>query len=48
MNEAEAELESFIAKFDADNQLLIRSLRAALRERLPACAELVWTTTISW
>lgn len=42
MNEAEAQLESFIAKFDPDNQALIRSLRAVLRTRLPACAELVW------
>ncbi|MEO7026862.1 MAG: hypothetical protein ABI056_04825, partial [Caulobacteraceae bacterium] len=42
MNQKEAQLESFIAKFDLDNQILIRSLRAVLQKRLPSCAELVW------
>lgn len=38
----EAQLASFIGKFDDDNQRLIRDTRAALRELLPDCAELVW------
>ena len=42
MEGAEAQLDSFISKFDHSNQVLIRSLRAALRKRLPSCAELVW------
>ena len=42
MSDAEAQLESFICKFDPDNQALIRSIRAALKKRLPDCAELVW------
>ena len=42
MSEAEAQLQSFIDKFDEDNQALIRGLRAALLLRLPSCAELVW------
>ena len=42
MEEAEAQLQSFIAKFDEDNRTLIHETRAALRERLPSCAELVW------
>lgn len=41
-NDLEAQLQAFIAKFDPDNQLLIRALRAALRKRLPGCTELVW------
>ena len=40
--DAEAQLQSFIDKFDDDNRALIRGLRAALRVRLPSCAELVW------
>lgn len=42
MSTAEAQLESFIDKFDAENQALIRGIRAALRSRLPDCAELVY------
>ena len=42
MNDAEQQLQSFIDKFDEDNRALIRSLRAALRLRLPSCAELVY------
>ena len=42
MNAAETQLESFIDKFDAENQALIRGIRAALRSRLPDCAELVY------
>lgn len=40
--DAEAQLESFISKFDPVNQALIRSIRAALKIRLPTCAELVY------
>ena len=39
---AEKQLSSFIAKFDPDNQRLIRSLRRAMRRRLPSANELVW------
>ena len=39
---AEVELDSFIGKFAAPNQALIRSLRAALQARLPAANELVY------
>jgi hypothetical protein len=42
VSEAETQLASFVAKFDAPNQALIWSLRDALRTRLPDCAELVW------
>ena len=42
MTDAETLLASFVAKFDEDNQDLIRALRTALRKRLPDCAELVW------
>lgn len=42
MGDAEAQLESFIAKFDSDHQALIRQVRSALQARLPGCAELVW------
>ena len=42
MSDAEAQLESFICKFDPDNRALIHSIRAALKKRLPDCAELVW------
>jgi hypothetical protein len=42
MDDAEAQLDCFIGKFDPDNQALIRSIRAALRIRLPDCAELVY------
>lgn len=40
--DAEAQLESFIDKFDPDNQALIRSIRSLLKMRLPTCAELVY------
>jgi len=39
---AEKQLERFISKFDAKNQALIRSIRRALRRRLPTANELVW------
>jgi hypothetical protein len=39
---AEQQLESFIDKFDAANQKLIRALRKALRKRLPTANELVY------
>lgn len=39
---AEKELEAFIDKFDLPNQALIRSVRRALRQRLPAANELVY------
>lgn len=42
VDNADAQVESFIDKFDPDNQALIRSTRAALRTRLPDCAELVY------
>ena len=38
----EAQLRSFIAKFDARNQSLIRAVRRALRKRLPTATELVY------
>jgi Domain of unknown function (DU1801) len=38
----EKQLARFIAKFDKQNQALIRSMRKALRKRLPAANELVW------
>jgi hypothetical protein len=40
--DAERQLESFIDKFDPDNQALIRNIRAMLKRRLPTCAELVY------
>ena len=42
MSKAETQLASFVTKFDEPNQALIWGLRAALRNRLPDCAELVW------
>src|SRR5262249_37177961 len=39
---AEARLRSFIAKFDPKDQRLIRSVRSAVRRRLPTAHELVW------
>lgn len=42
MSQAEAELASFIEKFDDPNQELIRSVRAVLRKEFHDCAELVW------
>ena len=38
----DAQLRSFIAKFDARNQSLIRAVRRALRKRLPTATELVY------
>jgi len=38
----EAQLKFLIEKFDATNQRLIRSVRAAVRKRLPAANELVY------
>jgi hypothetical protein len=40
--DAEKQLQSFIAKFSAEHQALIRSVRAALRKRLPSANELVY------
>ncbi len=42
MDDAEAQLQCFIDKFDAGNAKLIRNLREALRQRFPNCAELVY------
>ena len=42
MDDAEAQVQCFIDKFDPENAALIRDLRAALRARLPGCAELVY------
>jgi hypothetical protein len=39
---AESQLRGFIAKFDADDQRLIRGVRTALRRRLPTANELVY------
>jgi hypothetical protein len=36
------QLDSFIAKFDAKDQRLIRAVRRAVRRRLPTVNELVW------
>jgi len=38
----EAQLRNFIAKFDTQNQALIRSTRRALRKRFPTATELVY------
>jgi len=42
MTQAEAQLRSFVAKFDRRNQSLIRAVRRALRQRLPTATELVY------
>ena len=39
---AESELRSFIGKFGATDQRLIRAVRAAMRKRLPTANELVY------
>ena len=39
---AEQQLRSFIAKFDAPNQALLRAARRVLRKRLPTAHELVY------
>ncbi|MFI5117635.1 MAG: hypothetical protein ACHP8B_13170 [Terriglobales bacterium] len=41
-DEAEKQLQSFINKFSPNDQALIRSLRQALRKRLPSANELVY------
>ncbi len=38
----EAQLDVFIAKFDTEDQKLIRSVRKTMRKRLPTANELVW------
>jgi len=38
----EAQLRSFIDKFDPKDQKLIRSVRSAVRKRFPTANELVW------
>ena len=40
--DAEEQLQSFIDKFDPENQALIRSVRKALRKRFPGANELVY------
>jgi hypothetical protein len=39
---AEAQLRTFVAKFDATHQTLIRATRKALRRRLPTAVEIVY------
>lgn len=39
---AEGQLRSFIEKFDRRDQSLIRSVRSAVRKRIPTVNELVW------
>jgi hypothetical protein len=41
-DDAEKQLAGFIAKFEPKTQALIRSVRRALRRRLPTANELVW------
>lgn len=38
----EAQLRTFIDKFDPENRKLIRSVRSAMRKRFPTAHELVW------
>ncbi|PZO46145.1 MAG: hypothetical protein DCF16_19320 [Alphaproteobacteria bacterium] len=40
--DAEVLLAQFIAKFDPKDQALIRSVRKAMRKRLPTANELIW------
>src|SRR5690348_14063374 len=40
--DAEEHLKAFISKFNATDQKLIRSIRRAMRKRLPSANELVW------
>lgn len=42
MSTAEAQVRSFIARFDPKHQTLIRALRRALRKRFPTAHELVY------
>src|SRR5580765_5468817 len=39
---AETQLKSFIAKFEPEDQQLIRAVRRAVRKRFPTANELVW------
>src|SRR5262249_51180814 len=39
---AEQQLKTFIDKFDAKDQRLIRAVRSAVRKRFPTANELVW------
>src|SRR5262245_27451978 len=39
---AQGELRTFVAKFSAEDQRLIRSVRAVMRRRLPTANELVY------
>ena len=41
-NEAETQLSSFISKFSDEDQEWIRSIRAAVRQKLPTAHELVY------
>lgn len=41
-NDAEKQLESFIEKFEPENQALIRSLRKVLEKRFPTANEIVY------
>ena len=38
----EAQLRSFVEKFDLEHQKVFRSVRSAVRKRLPSCNELVY------
>ena len=38
----ESQLRSFVAKFDRENQSLIRAVRRALKKRLPTATEMVY------
>jgi hypothetical protein len=42
MTTAEQQFERFVAKFDPENQKLIRAVRTAMRKRMPAAHELVY------
>lgn len=42
MTSPESQLDGFIAKFDPDNQVLIRECRAHMRARLPGYHEMVY------
>ena len=46
-NTPEAQLQSFIEKYDPKDQRLFRSVRSAVRKRLPAANELVYDYTTS-
>lgn len=40
--DAEAQLKSFIDKFEPENQALIRAVRKMLQKRMPTANEMVW------